>query len=47
MIFLFDVYATASYTCILIFGVLEERDRWLFLSGPARPFEIPCPPHAA
>ena len=39
--------ATISYPCILIFGVLEVKDRWVFLSGPARPFEIPCLPHAA
>ena len=39
--------ATISYPCILIFSVLGERDRWVFLSGPARPFKIPCHPHAA
>ena len=39
--------ATASYPCILIFGVLEERDRWVFLSRSARPLEISYLPHAA
>ena len=29
------------------FGVLEERNRWIFLSGPARPPEIPSLPYAA
>ena len=43
----FNFVATVLRPCILNFWYMEERYGWVFLSRPARSFEVPCLLHAA